>query len=107
MALRPAWRVLPHHQLRFSAHAERPDAPGVRNMIILFIYGVSLERMVGRWEVPPRVPGLYRLRRLLGVYVLASDTSVVGCLRWSIRPHGLFLDPANHQEAEGHPQCSS
>jgi len=58
-------------------HAQNDPMHLVWNMINLFIYGVSLERMMGRWKFLVVYLGSI-VFGAFGVYVLAPGTSVVG-----------------------------
>ena len=58
-------------------HLQNDPMHLVRNMINLFIFGVSLERMIGRWKFLVVYLGSIAFGAL-GVYVLAPSTSVVG-----------------------------
>ena len=58
-------------------HMQHDPMHLVWNMISLFIYGVSLERMMGRWKFLVVYLGSI-IFGALGVYVLAPGTSVVG-----------------------------
>jgi len=71
-------------------HMQNDPMHLVWNMINLFIYGVSLERMMGRWKFLLVYLGSI-VFGALGVYVLASDTSVVGASGGLFGLMGSFL----------------
>ena len=62
----------------------------VWNMIYLFIFGVSLERMMGRWKFLVVYLGSI-VFGAFGVYVLAPGTSVVGASGGLFGLMGSFL----------------
>ena len=71
-------------------HSQTDPMHLVWNMIYLFIFGVSLERMMGRWKFLLVYLGSI-VFGALGVYVLASDTSVVGASGGLFGLMGSFL----------------
>ena len=71
-------------------HMQNDPMHLVWNMINLFIYGVSLERMMGRWKFLLVYLGSI-VFGAFGVYVLASDTSVVGASGGLFGLMGSFL----------------
>lgn len=71
-------------------HMQNDPMHLVWNMINLFIYGVSLERMIGRWKFLVVYLGSI-IFGALGVYVLAPGTSVVGASGGLFGLMGSFL----------------
>ena len=71
-------------------HMQNDPMHLVWNMINLFIYGVSLERMMGRWKFLVVYLGSI-VFGALGVYVLAPGTSVVGASGGLFGLMGSFL----------------
>mgnify|MGYP005866546371 FL=1 len=71
-------------------HMQHDPMHLVWNMINLFIYGVSLERMMGRWKFLVVYLGSI-VFGALGVYVLAPGTSVVGASGGLFGLMGSFL----------------
>ena len=71
-------------------HLQNDPMHLVRNMINLFIYGVSLERMMGRWKFLVVYLGSIAFGAL-GVYVLAPSTSVVGASGGGYGLYGALL----------------
>ena len=71
-------------------HMQHDPMHLVWNMINLFIYGVSLERMMGRWKFLVVYLGSI-VFGAFGVYVLAPGTSVVGASGGLFGLMGSFL----------------
>ena len=71
-------------------HSQNDMMHLVWNMINLFIYGVSLERMMGRWKFLFVYLGSI-VFGAFGVYVLAPSTSVVGASGGIFGLMGSFL----------------
>ena len=71
-------------------HMQHDPMHLVWNMINLFIYGVSLERMIGRWKFLVVYLGSI-IFGALGVYVLAPSTSVAGASGGVYGLYGAFF----------------
>ena len=71
-------------------HMQHDPMHLVWNMIYLFIFGVSLERMMGRWKFLVVYLGSIAFGAL-GVYVLAPSTSVAGASGGVYGLYGAFF----------------
>ena len=71
-------------------HSQTDPMHLVWNMIYLFIFGVSLERMMGRWKFLVVYLGSIAFGAL-GVYVLAPSTSVAGASGGVYGLYGAFF----------------
>ena len=71
-------------------HLQHDPMHLVWNMIYLFIFGVSLERMMGRWKFLVVYLGSIAFGAL-GVYVLAPSTSVAGASGGVYGLYGAFF----------------
>ena len=71
-------------------HSQNDPMHMVWNMIYLFIFGVSLERMMGRWKFLVVYLGSIAFGAL-GVYVLAPSTSVAGASGGVYGLYGAFF----------------
>ena len=82
-------------------HMQHDPMHLVWNMIYLFIFGVSLERMMGRWKFLVVYLGSIAFGAL-GVYVLAPSTSVAGASGGVYGLYGAFFVILLLREAKGH-----